>query len=971
MFRGTEVLRIIPDREGRGGTKFGYHSFQQQPINDTRDIKNVYVWQDSWRGDTYPTFTVEGALYIDSYPYNLTATPTVDVLALHGYSKFSLTDPAAGPTTEILGHNVGIGSPSVGYIWNYCTGIQLEFEPPASYTTSYKVCTASADSPAVFCNVGNRVFIARGTGEGVIYDSSHGDPAFDSTGTPRSYSIGIGAPTAAPVVTSSDVVKSADIYLRKNSYYISNPDPNSALNTAATANAGGGGVTNPANDILTLRGDGITLSGANAVNIGAQTTVFAVGGRKIDLANGSDIATFSSAPPALSAWAGLKLTINGIDFVMLQFGNHLQTGDDQTLTTNQVKLDHRYNAGKIPDTPEAEGGFDPAFDIVDADFYVSGVRWTVYKNNATKVWPGGTTNNSTIVNGLLLDSGGRLTWADTPPSYAYAWYDPETGHVSNISPVFSPDATSETDVGIQVNVDQGSISYPPSTTIAPLIGGWKRWTHILFFRTLMAGGSTLYPIGSLDPYVIDGDGNQVVNPEWKGLPNSTITTIPPAATGNYWYDSARDSDLLISGALRAPQFTNGKPRIVQNGEEQIIHPAHMAYWDGRLWLAGPQDPAAIHYSCDRVQCPFGIPEESFADTNVLRIPAEDGCIRGMKLVGEQILITTERWAYTIAGNNESNYRLIRVSTRMAGVGDYQMAEFTPEVEGQTALVCYLGTDSKVYAMPLGGQAVWISKEIQTVLDSAGLSLRVAYNKCRVHAILTGGRRLLLVYIQTTTTTGRTFYYDFDTKTWSEHTLRTVAGTSGTGYRTAWASIYTTTDNGAEIYAQADVPVAPYTTQTVRLWRWFQPTPPGSVQMPSGYVRTFPLTLDGKKTRKKIEFVRGYVSNPALIVPGNLIGWYCTVKVDSGRLTLNGRFSNEFDDVYRTMGVGTVPVDGTNVAELVATGPSLLAQVGASDAPIVGYTFDVQVEFPNPANDIYRLYAIDIGYSTLSEGQVDI
>ena len=134
MFRGIEVMRLIPDREGRGGTKFGYHSFQQQPINDTRDIKNVYVWQDSWRGDTYPTFQIEGSLYIDSYPYNLTATTNVDVLALHGYSKFSLTDPAAGPTTEILGHNVGIGTPSVGYIWNYSTGVQLEFEPLAYKT---------------------------------------------------------------------------------------------------------------------------------------------------------------------------------------------------------------------------------------------------------------------------------------------------------------------------------------------------------------------------------------------------------------------------------------------------------------------------------------------------------------------------------------------------------------------------------------------------------------------------------------------------------------------------------------------------------------------------------------------------------------------------------------------------------------------------------------------------------------------
>ena len=129
----------------------------------------------------------------------------------------------------------------------------------------------------------------------------------------------------------------------------------------------------------------------------------------------------------------------------------------------------------------------------------------------------------------------------------------------------------------------------------------------------------------------------------------------------------------------------------------------MAYWDGRLWVAGPQDPAALHYSCDRTQCPFGIPEESFPDTNVLRIPAADGCVRGLRLIGEQLLITTERWAYTIAGNNESNYRLVRISTRMGGVGEYQMDEFVSDVEGGGALIVFVGTDARVYAMPLGGQ----------------------------------------------------------------------------------------------------------------------------------------------------------------------------------------------------------------------------------------------------------------------------
>ena len=51
MYDKIDVMKLLPDRPGRGGAKFGYHSFQQEPINDTREVKNVHVWQDSWRSD--------------------------------------------------------------------------------------------------------------------------------------------------------------------------------------------------------------------------------------------------------------------------------------------------------------------------------------------------------------------------------------------------------------------------------------------------------------------------------------------------------------------------------------------------------------------------------------------------------------------------------------------------------------------------------------------------------------------------------------------------------------------------------------------------------------------------------------------------------------------------------------------------------------------------------------------------------
>lgn len=962
MYRDIEILSLLPDRPGRGGTKFGYHSFQQEPINDTREIKNVHVWQDSWRSDRAGYSPPLWLQYPDQS--SLTVGSETSALALHGYSKFSLGDPAAGPTTYVIGHNA---DPSYGgHIWNYSEFSNGTRDPGSgAWTgTTHVIAVASQTYPSVFLNIGNRCFIGRGDSEGIILDATQTDN-FTIDGPAKVYAIGVGAPTAAPVVTSASVISTAAVYLRSGSEYLSWPDANGALGQVSTPGLG---------DIYGVTGDGLTWApgSANDINIIDKTVLFTVS-TKVSIPNGSDIATFDSAvliPLDGNEWVGLTLTVNGFPFVIMAMGNAPAAGDP-TLTNRQAKLATTYKNGKLPYDPGGGGTWDPANDIVSDDFTITGVRVTMQRGGINVSWPGGVTTGDPTIIGQFTDVGtssgaGILTWDNTPPSYAYAWYDPVTGHISNISPVFAPQVTSQENVGVRINVDQGSVSYPPSTSS---IGG-TRWTHILFFRTLMAGGSTLFPIGSLAPTTLDVNGVETKNPDWRGLPNDIVTAIPPTTTGNYWYDTARDADLLISGALRAPQFTNNKPRIIQNGVETIITPAHMAYWDGRLWVAGPQDAAAIHYSCDRVQCPFGIPEESFADTNVLRIPADDGRICGMKLIGESLLVTTERWAYTIAGNNEANYRLVRISTRMAGVGDYQMDEFVSDVEGGGALVVFIGTDARIYAMPLAGQAVSISKEIQTYLDSAILHYRNRYSLSRVHVMSVAGRRLVLVYIpRSDLGPGKTFFYDFDHKVWSEVTLANDNGTTSTGYQAAWATMPSLYENSIETYAipNTDItpPISPYPLMKVKTW-----LAGGDAPMPSGYVRTFPLNFDGKKTRKRVHFVRLYVNDQSFTSVNmetgvTTYGWRVTVRKDSDATGTTVTPLNEYDAAYRTFPVGSVPVDASTVAELIATDAAL-----TPDTPLIGYRFDVTVTFPGQTNKLYQLYKVEIGWSTVSEGQVD-
>ena len=962
MYKDINILRLIPDRAGRGGTKFGYHAFQQEPILDTRETTNVHVWQDSWRSDDAPH---PPSQFYDYYDTEFANVQGKVALSLHGYSKFSLTDPTVGPATELLGHNVRtFGTTPHGYIWNYTTVVDQVPELPLGYIDSNVVCAASLDSPAVFCNIGNRCFIATGIDECKIYDSASGTPTYYSTGLPTVYTLGVGSPQNAPVMVDADLDNKSSGWVHTGSKYLASPDPNSSLKNATPD-------PTPAANSLELVADGVTWAGATGLNIAGNTDVFDTTGIFVSIPNGSRIATFSGAAiPTVNGWTNLTLTVNGLPFVMLWFGNAATPAPPVTLTASQCYLDEIYRGPKLPRDPNnpGPGGWDPAYDIDGEAFFVTGYRWTMKRTGADLVWAGGVTSPDPVnVTAQLLTTGGALTWDTTPPSYAYAWYDPISGHVSNISPVFSPPATAKTDVGVRINVDAGNLSYPPSTTTIPSGIGATRWTHILFFRTLMAGGSTLYPVGSLDPTSVD----------WQGLPNTDIPVIPPPGTLNYWYDNARDSDLIRSGALRAPQFTNGKPKIIQNGVEEIISPAHMVFWDGRLWLAGPQDPAAIHYSCDRVQCPFGIPEESFADTNVLRIPASDGCIRGMKLIGESLLITTERWAYTIAGNNEANYRLIRVSTRMAGVGDYQMAEFVPEVAGQTALVVFIGTDAKVYAMPLGGEATPISKDIQTYITDARLTARSTYRLARIHAITTEGRRVIVFYCPAYGGAwGKTFQFDFDSKTWSEHTLTSTTSTTEQGNGVAWATTQSQIDFGSELYAMPDASsnVGVQTGATVRLYQWMNSVSSGfgpqTLAVPRGTIRTFPLNFDGKKTRKRLHFVRLYVNSESgtSVVGGTThYGWRVRLIKDYGTYPVYASPVQEYDSAYKQItDPAHFPIDDDTDAELIVTDAAL-----SPDTPILGYRFDLQVTFPDYADKVFRLYRLEIGWSTLSDAQEDI
>ena len=222
--------------------------------------------------------------------------------------------------------------------------------------------------------------------------------------------------------------------------------------------------------------------------------------------------------------------------------------------------------------------------------------------------------------------------------------------MSNISPLYQ--VPRPTAIGNYVDfanitpffqIDPGSISYPTYPDSL-------RFSHLMFFRTLSTPGtSTLYPIGSLMPYVgkvhpagtaTRGSWNPSTFRGWMGLPNNYTAAPPGEGDGtpgvavvppNYWYDFSSDEDLILSGGFRAPQYTNEKPMVLlRGGVTQPGKVMHQGYWDRRLWVVCTQEPDKIMFSCDEAQCPLGVPVESFPPTNYLRIPSVDGRVLGMK-----------------------------------------------------------------------------------------------------------------------------------------------------------------------------------------------------------------------------------------------------------------------------------------------------------------------------------------------------
>ena len=842
MFTGGKVLRLIPDQPNSGGSKTAQSTFSQNM--GIRVARNIWVYQGRWQKSPGLSSFAQPPVGAQGITRSYSA---------HTYLKYDLTDASLGPTSDLLTHDYAAGT-TTHYINQYYIESGVRSVP-------IKSSTATGMTPALFANIKNRCFICwSGTNPFI----------FDGVGTlynpnDYTYDIGVQGPVSAPTYTIQDV---GDHQGDASTVYIS-------------AAAGGNTVTacRPGSPTPVFSGSEL------AVGIGGITyNLVSPGGYTYYNAT-----TVDASSPSCTGSSGTKtLTINGYLF----------------------PANGAWNGLKINiAAPSAESVIVASYTLGATDTTVTLVA-NLASNHTTASWTlsgevltFATAYQGATVLGTLRVFGyaGAMAWTDQGPQYAYAYYDPVTGHISNISPILQVTETAQP--GVAIGLD--GIMPSPSTD-------QTRFTDIVIFRTQLAGGAVLYPIGTF------------------GYPPTFDTVANTGAVPHTYIDNNTDAALLINGGLIAPLVNNAKPGPA----------THMMVYDQRVWLNPVDDPTAIIYSADFYQVPFGVPEESFAPGNLLRISSDDGRVRGMKLVGNLAEVMTDRYSYAIVGGPDAaSYRLTRIGPQTFGVGDYQMAELPGDIGDNSAALSFLSRDKRVYLLAPQYGNVPLSDPVSDTFETQIATADDYYNS-RLHYFQAPNVRLLMASLPSATMT-----FNFDQKIWCQ----TDAAIEGNAIirPEAFTTVYGGTRPTDLVVVNAGFAYAWMRIDESR----------GST---NAYLETPPMSLAGdQKRRTRLNFVRVYTDAPTVTV---------TLTIDESNSSLTMIGSEEPDVNYSLYANPSSPVDDPDAHELVAFPVASLT--GGLTAKTDGFRHMIRVSLPEDQSR-YSIYAIDIGYQIIdADGEVN-
>ena len=914
MSNELRIFRFAPDQPGKGGHSTGFHTFMAR--QDTRRVEGFRPFQQMWWRDRRCTL-----LNDNSY------SPR-KIIGFKEWLYFEAGGTSQKSRTCFADWYDNAGSSVVGM---RLVGNQDIYWESGAY----------AQGRATFVAVKDRLVMATCQGEARIW------PGTLNVSTPTNvYRLGVPAPTIAPTITVTfNYTAGQYYYTKENGTTVQYPLVTSdstwdGLVYGEEVRLTHESLSNPSYVTRKVleRVSGITRSALP--NVGPfKFTDTRVAGITFSGTGNSTTGTINHQMPdngwgVCSDLVGLTIGCSAVERVIL---NATVSGGTTTIT-----VDSNWPVGGV-----------------SGAFYLKGVR--VYLDGAV---PGNsdTLNDANRKMSRPAAGTGYSSWSGAEaPGYAYAYYDPVSGHVSDLSPITY---VSQTDVvNGRLSIDTAPYMFAPAadgvsytttaqaqsaTGIQYVSSGTgtdygKRFTKILWFRTRRTGGgAVLYPIGSLDPGSGDWLGTSG-NPQWQADP---------------FVDGSTDAQLVVSGRVRAPIGMNYQPSYVSpTGVRTKIVPRGMAWWDGRLWLFGVPDPGALRYSCDNAQAAMGRPEESFPDENRLVIPASDGEITAILTCGEFLIVVTRQFAYKVVGNHESNYRLIRISTEIGGLGVEALQEI-PTENGMGGVLAAVTADKRVLIVQIDGQTEEIGAPIMTSLGGAVAG--IAFYRANGHA-----RLAVAVSDASGSKTGYLYEYNFTHKTWTQNNPTIVGGNA------SFSSI-----EYLGVVLRNGVALGTFLNDTESMLVIGQS---GDLAYFSGATTTGSLdstistwALPGAPTKRRYSFVWARCvlvgANVHSITPP-----YFHVRRDGRSSDVRYTFH---DQAYpeRRLFSGNTGLDGTE-RELVVLGPEWTlwdGQAATADGKVPwGYNLEFAFVPNGSDSEVYAVAYIDIAIRELSEdGEVD-
>ena len=915
MAQEYQIVRIIPDKKGKGGDKSGMTT--HMGVVDIYSNQNALMYAGRWR-------SMLGAVaYTTGYQNNSTAW---ECKSIHVYYQYSTTSAVSEPTVHLFGHHYEGATGNYDVLWNYTDSYYLEmFKSSTVYSGAcgggFGFAFISSITGGTFSatDAGRYVYIWAWDGGLLKYRAYRSvilqvlapdsllltDDIYATYGTYQfvvAKRVWTSAPNAASIakfvnvanrcfiawgnttwgnlIVDTSFVTEGGLHLAMT-YPMGCPAPvNNITYTLTTPYNGVCGITN---DTIYATVAGCKFFGSAPaitpslqMNVAGQT--FSV--TALTLENFTDTVTIAADGVTYSIPAGNPYA-NGLGLYTAYpagFG---------TITT--ISVDGLGNiVGKLDtsNTPGAHAGIQ----VGAGHWYIAQLS---DKFTAAPIYNAPFTMNT-----------GGMNWTGTGPSYAVARYNPSTGHVSNIGPITTVTEQNQniTQINLQIPVDGQSSDYFQAG-----------YTKLILFRTPLANtsGGTLLPIG--DPTLGGAGLIDNFNPATAMIP-STVT----------FADNYTDSALVLSSTFIAPQAINNQPPTF----------CQLAFWDNVVWGVDIADQSAVRYSVFPNQngYTFGVTQEAFPSENVLRIPAEDGRILGMKPVGATLIITTQRYAYSIAGTLGA-YSLVRFCTNMYGVVHERFCEWAGDAGEASDRLAFIGNDGKFYRFTPNYGTEVISAPIATSVD-ASFTAGADLSPFKIHQIISKGYRLFLFTLGPDQGSAR-WMFDYENGTWHKYY-------SAQPQPQAFTQIYSGAAAPIQLYGYAGT-----------LYKWFDDS---ITAYNDAIIQTFTIDGGSPETFKELLAVRLWVSDSTQTYTIR------AVSDEGGSISGETRAivataASEPDRVRspQNTGITGYKLDAINASALIAW----------MGQPFVGHRFWVSCEWGNTAQS--DIYAIDLFFKPV-EGQ---